>query len=388
MWPLVLGGLLWWRRGSRRAVFAVCVAFAVAGAVWMAIVLSTRRHQPRLPRHRHAHPGAAARRRARRVAAVEGPGHRAPRPDRRRGRGDRRARAAGRSCGSCCRTGSALLYRGGFFLCGVAAVAVLAADHPPEPGTGCPRPVRLRRSAGLGLISYGLYLWHWPIFVLVDEARTGLHGLGAHRRAAGHQPPGRRRVLLRRRDADPPPGPGRAGLAPLGSGARGGRRAGARPGDAQRTGRRVPDRRRPGRAAAADGGSDRRAAARGAEPGRAAAPTHRPASATDGGGRFRRWVPRRPDGGRRRRAADPDRQPRHRLLHARSRLGPVAVDDGRAPSGGAGLPAVAAALGHRRGDLPARRRADDLRRPQRRAAPHRRRLPRDVRGVHARLVPT
>ncbi|HEY7134259.1 MAG TPA: acyltransferase family protein [Acidimicrobiia bacterium] len=28
----------------------------------------------------------------------------------------------------------------------------------------------------LGLISYGLYLWHWPVFLVVDHARTGLEG--------------------------------------------------------------------------------------------------------------------------------------------------------------------------------------------------------------------
>ena len=34
------------------------------------------------------------------------------------------------------------------------------------------RPLR-----ALGLISYGLYLWHWVVIAILTEARTGLHGL-------------------------------------------------------------------------------------------------------------------------------------------------------------------------------------------------------------------
>ena len=34
----------------------------------------------------------------------------------------------------------------------------------------------LRPLVGLGRISYGVYLYHWPIYVILDEARTDLSG--------------------------------------------------------------------------------------------------------------------------------------------------------------------------------------------------------------------
>jgi hypothetical protein len=72
---------------------------------------------------------------------------------------------------------SSWLYRGGFTACGLAVVAVIAAVAHPEAGL-LSRVLSWRPLCLLGLISYGVYLWHWPVFVVVDEGRSGLDGWG------------------------------------------------------------------------------------------------------------------------------------------------------------------------------------------------------------------
>jgi peptidoglycan/LPS O-acetylase OafA/YrhL len=67
------------------------------------------------------------------------------------------------------------LYRGPLLLCGVAATAVIASASHPDRGL-LARVLAFPPLVGAGLISYGLYLYHWPIYLILTRARTGLSG--------------------------------------------------------------------------------------------------------------------------------------------------------------------------------------------------------------------
>jgi peptidoglycan/LPS O-acetylase OafA/YrhL len=66
-----------------------------------------------------------------------------------------------------------ILYRGGLLVCGICVVAVIAAAYHPTPGP-ISRVLSWRPLCLLGLISYGVYLWHWPIFIALDPNSTGI----------------------------------------------------------------------------------------------------------------------------------------------------------------------------------------------------------------------
>ena len=77
----------------------------------------------------------------------------------------------------------AWLYRGGFPLLALAAAVILASSAAPTPS-------RLNRALGwaplvlVGQVSYGIYLWHWPVFTLLGPEQLHVAWL-----AAPHRPP-------------------------------------------------------------------------------------------------------------------------------------------------------------------------------------------------------
>jgi peptidoglycan/LPS O-acetylase OafA/YrhL len=68
------------------------------------------------------------------------------------------------------------MFEGGFLICAALAALVIADARLTEPG-------RFSRALAwpplhfIGTISYGIYLWHWPVIVYLSGTRTGLPGL-------------------------------------------------------------------------------------------------------------------------------------------------------------------------------------------------------------------
>ena len=103
------------------------------------------------------------------------------------------------------------LYRGGFLLCSLLAAMVIAVTvHPAADLSRC--FLGLKPMRWIGERSYGIYLWHWPVFMVtrpvLDISLTGTPNLilrpgrhGGARRAVvpvrgAADPPGRARPLV------------------------------------------------------------------------------------------------------------------------------------------------------------------------------------------------
>lgn len=69
----------------------------------------------------------------------------------------------------------AFLYEGGFFLVALAAGAVITCVTSWR-ASALARVLSLQPLTYIGRISYGLYLYHWPLFLALDHAHTGLSG--------------------------------------------------------------------------------------------------------------------------------------------------------------------------------------------------------------------
>jgi peptidoglycan/LPS O-acetylase OafA/YrhL len=189
IWPLVVLAVMHFTR-SLRALFALCCAAAVASATWMYVVydggLNTNR----------AYLGTDTRSQCLFIGCAlavglvllsqrrHETGHLA------KGELWRPEGTAGRVfCGALGVVGAATAialwvlttsvssfpYSGGFFLIGLA-VACIIFSAVAAPRSLVPRVLSVTPVRYVGRISYGLYIWHWPIFIWLDHARTGIYG--------------------------------------------------------------------------------------------------------------------------------------------------------------------------------------------------------------------
>jgi peptidoglycan/LPS O-acetylase OafA/YrhL len=73
-------------------------------------------------------------------------------------------------------TGAPREFRGGLLVVVALAAAIVIAPVALEQGGPVARVLAWRPLVWLGAISYGVYLWHWPIFLALNGERTGWSG--------------------------------------------------------------------------------------------------------------------------------------------------------------------------------------------------------------------
>ncbi|MFD7061354.1 acyltransferase family protein [Streptomyces sp. NPDC059906] len=172
VWPLVLC-LLARGRGAGRRVAAVAAAGAVASLVLMVVLTTaadtTRVYEGTDTRAFSLLLGA--------LAATEPAARLVSRLGERAAGRWSLALAAGIGAYWIAADGqnSPSLFRGGLFLHALAAALLIAclARAPRTPAGRFFAAAPLRR---LGTVSYSLYLWHWPVYLLLSEERLGLVG--------------------------------------------------------------------------------------------------------------------------------------------------------------------------------------------------------------------
>ncbi len=173
-WPLAVFGLIVWKRRSTTAVLVLASAGALASVGAMQLLFhpgdTTRAYFGTDTRiaaiflgcglaaalHRWGHVPTGRARYAIEVAALAGIGWLAYAWCTIDGQDD-------------------LLYRGGFLLSELAVLALIASVTHPEEGV-IGKAFSFKPLCWVGLVSYGLYLWHWPVFVAASGTRLHMSG--------------------------------------------------------------------------------------------------------------------------------------------------------------------------------------------------------------------
>jgi peptidoglycan/LPS O-acetylase OafA/YrhL len=189
IWPLVVLAVLHFTR-SMRALFTLCCAAAIASAIWMHVVYNGGLNTNR------AYLGTDTRSQCLFIGCALAVGlvlltqRRHEEGRLAKGQLWRPETNAGQiACGALGVLGAAgaiglwvlttststFPYSGGFFLIGLSVAAVILAAVA-APRSLVPRVLSVAPVRYVGRISYGLYIWHWPIFIWLDHTRTGLYG--------------------------------------------------------------------------------------------------------------------------------------------------------------------------------------------------------------------
>ena len=189
IWPLVVLGVMHFTR-SLRVLFALCSAAAIASATWMYVLYDDGLNTNR------AYLGTDTRSQCLFIGCALAVGlvllTRRSQEEGRLAKGElwQPAGATGKLvCGLIGIAGAAAAvalwvattstssfpYQGGFFAIGLAVGGVILAAVA-APRSIVPRVLSLTPVRYVGRISYGLYIWHWPIFIWLDHTRTGVSG--------------------------------------------------------------------------------------------------------------------------------------------------------------------------------------------------------------------
>jgi peptidoglycan/LPS O-acetylase OafA/YrhL len=72
--------------------------------------------------------------------------------------------------------GTSAQYRGGLLTGTALAAALLIVGVAFQPANPAARLLAIRPLVLIGRVSYGIYLWHWPVFLTLTGERTGLTG--------------------------------------------------------------------------------------------------------------------------------------------------------------------------------------------------------------------